>query len=397
MAQLTADARAVLAEEEGAAADRDLRHFLILVIGKLILGTRGDPVSCQCLPLLEDLSSIGSYACGATLLAHLFDSLGTSSRETGVAGFFPLLQRWQFCRDKQSLRLHVTLIHDALDTVPFVHVQWTPYVREDDATQPWVERGRPYFGRDIWLHSFNTVVPLHHRLVARTLGLHQAVLEDWEQRGREVASEATSDEDYFRAYARRYGAQFDPEGRIALLEGVLHSTIQQRDDLQAIVTQLREELDRAQQMVGGASSSREDPGCSVLEGQLAAAVARVEDALAQVQEREAELRNALARTTTLEAEMAELRLRPEAVEVTRWRQEVEETTRWRIEAGDLRTQLGEVRHRCELLRSEMKGLERALALVGRSRSSVSRSGIPSGSAGHYLACSSRRRRNKEEA
>ncbi|MQL96941.1 hypothetical protein Taro_029619 [Colocasia esculenta] len=189
MARLTADARAALAEEEGAAADRDLRRFLILVIGKLILGTRGDPVSCRCLPLLEDLTQVGSYAWGAALLAHLFDSLGTSSRETDVAGFFsllqvwaychlpslgrgvprrrgvvPLLQRWRFCRDERSLRRQVTLIYDALDTVPFGHVQWTPYVGEDDATQPWVERGRPYFGRDIWLHCFNTVVPLHHRL-----------------------------------------------------------------------------------------------------------------------------------------------------------------------------------------------------------------------------------------
>ncbi|MQM14549.1 hypothetical protein Taro_047481 [Colocasia esculenta] len=389
MARLTEDARVALAEEEGAAADRDLRRFLILVIGKLILGTRGDPVSCQCLPLLEDLSSVGSYAWGAALLAHLFDSLGTSSRETGVAWFFPLLQvwayyhlpslgrgvprrpgaaallqRWRFRRDEQSLHLQVTLIHDALDTVPFGHVEWTTYVREDDAAQPWVERGRPYFGRDIWLHAFNTVVPLHHWLVARTLGLHQVVVEfttrqrpwerpgrsfrgiqqetdwtvrvceqltDWEQQGREVASEATSDEDYFRTYARRYGAQvykgsrrpFDPEGRIASLEGVLHSTIQQRDDLHTIMTQLREELDRAQQMVGGASSSREDPGRSVLEGQLAAV--------------EVELRDSLARTTTLEAEMAELCLRPEAAEVSRWRQEAEEATRWRTEAGDLRT------------------------------------------------------------
>ncbi|MQM19330.1 hypothetical protein Taro_052332 [Colocasia esculenta] len=317
MARLTVDARAALAEEEGAVADRDLRRFLILVIRKLILGTRGDPVSCRCLTLLEDLSSVSSYAWGAALLAHLFDSLGTSSRETGVweyyhlpslgrgvprqPGTVPLLQRWRFPRDEQSLRLQVTLIHDALDTVPFIHVEWTPYVGEDDATQLWVERGRPYFGRDIWLHAFNTVVLLHHQLVARTLGLHQAVetdwtvrvceqLTDWEQQGREVASEATSDEDYFRAYARRYGAQvykgsrrpFDPEGQIASLEGILHSTIQQRDDLQAVVTQLREELDRAQQMVGGASSSREDPGRSVLEGQLVATVARAEDALAQV-------------------------------------------------------------------------------------------------------------------
>ncbi|MQM16445.1 hypothetical protein Taro_049402, partial [Colocasia esculenta] len=237
-------------------------------------------------------------------------------------------------------------------------------------------------------------------------------LEDWEQRGREVTSEATSDEDYFRAYARRYGAQvykgsrrpFDPDGHVASLEGVLHSTIQQRDDLQAVVTHMREELDRVQQMVGGASSSREDPGRSVLEGQLAAAVARAEDALAQVQEREAELRDSLARTSTLEAE---LRLCPEAAEVSRWcqeaekaarwRQEAEEASRWRTEAGDLCTQLGEERHRCELLRSEMKGLERALALVRCSRSAASRSGIPSGSAGHYLTSSSGRRRNEEEA
>ncbi|MQM03073.1 hypothetical protein Taro_035847 [Colocasia esculenta] len=297
LARLIEDARAVLAEEEGEAADRDLRRFLILVIGKLILGTRGDPVGCRCLPLLEDLSSVGNYAWGATLLAHLFDSMGTSSRETGVAGFFPLLQvwvycrlpslgrgvarrrgavpllqRWRFCRDQRSLRRQVTLIRDSLDTIPFGHVQWTPYIGENDATQPWVERGRPYFGRDIWLHCFNTVVPLHRRLVARTLGLHQAVVEfstrqrawerpdqsfrgiqqvtdwtvrvqeqldDWERRGKEVVSEATSDEDYNWAYARRYGAQvyrgtrrpLDPEGRIASLEGVLHSTIQQRDDL----------------------------------------------------------------------------------------------------------------------------------------------------------------------
>ncbi|MQM22711.1 hypothetical protein Taro_055767 [Colocasia esculenta] len=330
------------------------------------------------------------------------------------------------------------MIHDALDSVPFGHVQWTPYVGEDDAAQPWVERGRPYLGRDIWLHSFNTVVPLHHRLVTHTLGLHQSVVEfptrkrpwerpgrsfrgiqqetewtvrvreqltDWEQRGREMASKATSDEDYFHAYARRYGAQvykgsrrpFDPEGWIASLEGILHLTIQQRDDLQAVVDQLWEELERAQQMVGSASSSREDPGHSVLEGQLAAVVARAEDALAQVREREAELRDSLAQTTALEAEMAELRLRPEAAEVTQWRQEAEEATRLRAEAGDLRTQLGDERHRCELLRSEMKGLERSLALVGRSRSSVSRSGIPSGSAGHYLIGSSGRRRNEEEA
>ncbi|MQM23430.1 hypothetical protein Taro_056494 [Colocasia esculenta] len=461
--RMTDDTRAAMAEEEGEAADRDLRRFLTLVIGKLILGTKGDPVGCRCLPLLEDLSSVGNYAWGA---AHLFDSLGTSSRETGVAGFFPLLQvwayyhlpslgrgvarrrnavpllqHWRFCQDELSLRRQVTMNHDALDTTPFGHVQWTPYVRESDAAQPWVERGRPYFGRDIWLHCFNTVVPLHHRLVARTLVLHQAAVEfpsqqrSWERPGRRfrgiqqvtdwtvrVVSEATSDEDYFLAYARKYGAQLykgsrrplDPEGRITSVEGILHSTIQQRDDLQAVVDQLWAELDAARQMVGGASSSREDPGRPVLEGQLAAAVTRAEDALGQLREREQELRTALARTTTLEAEMAELRLRPEAAEVARWRQEAEAAARWqqevaeetrwlqeaarlRAEPGDLHTQLGEERHRGDMLRSEMRGLERALSLVRRSRSTASRSGIPSGSAGHYLTGSFGRQRNGEEA
>ncbi|MQL84860.1 hypothetical protein Taro_017373 [Colocasia esculenta] len=389
MTRLTADARAALAEEEGAAAARDLRRFLILVIRKLILGTRGDPVSCRCLPLLEDLTQVGSNAWGATLLSHLFDSLGTSSRETGVAGFFPLLQvwayyhlpslgrgvprrpgavpllqRWQFCRNKRSLRLQVTLIHDALDTVPFGHVDWTPYAGEDNVAQPWVEQGRPYFGRDIWLHAFNTVVTDWTVRVRKKL-------TDWGQRGRAVTSEATSDEDYFRAYARRYGAQFDPEGRIASLEGVLHST-----------------TGRGMTSNGGRCLfPRDEHGRSVLEGQLAAAVTLAEDALTQLREREAELRDALAWSIALATEMVELRLCPQA----------DEATGLCREADELRLQLGEERHRCELLRSEMKDLERALALVGRSRSSASRSGIPSGSTGHYLTGSSRRRRNEAEA
>ncbi|MQM14745.1 hypothetical protein Taro_047681 [Colocasia esculenta] len=445
MARLTADARAALAEEEGAAADRDLRRFLILVIGKLILGTRGDPVSCRCLPLLEDLTQVGSCAWGAALLAHLFDSLGTSSRETGVAGFFPLLQvwaychlpslgrgvarqrgavpllqRWRFCRDEWSLRRQVTLIHDILDTVPFGHVRWTPYVGEDDATQPGADTGTPPGGGGV-PDPIEVIGEARSQLPGNSVGhgLDGPGPGAAGRLGAEVVSEATSDEDYFRAYARRYGAQeykgtrrpLDPEGWISSLEGVLYSTIQQRDDLQAVVDQLRTELDRAQQMVGGASSSREDPGRSMLEGQLASAVTWAEDALAQLREREQELRTALAQTITLEVEMAELRLRPEAAEVARWRQEAEAATRWqqeatrwrqevarlRAEAGDLRTQLGEERHRSDMLRSEMKGLERALALVGCSRSAASRSGIPSGSAGHYLTSSSRRQRNEEEA
>ncbi|MQM07614.1 hypothetical protein Taro_040456 [Colocasia esculenta] len=140
-------------------------------------------------------------------------------------------------------------------------------------------------------------------------------------------------------------------------------------------------------MVGGASTSRDGPGRSVLEGQLAAAVRRAEDAAAELREREADLRASLVRTAALEKEMVEMSLRPQT----------DEATRLHREADELRSQLGSERHRYELLRSEMKGLKRALALVGRSRSSASRSGIPSGSARHYLTGSSRRWRNEEEA
>ncbi|MQM15424.1 hypothetical protein Taro_048367, partial [Colocasia esculenta] len=237
MARLMEDARAVLAEEEGEAVDKDLRRFLTLVIGKLILGTRGDPVGCRCLPLLEDLPSVWAYY-------HL-PSLGrgVARRRDAV----PLLQCWQFCRDKHSLRRQVTLIHDILDTVPFGHVRWTLYVGEKAAAQPWVERGRPYVGRDIWVHCFNTVIPLHHRLVARTMGLHQAVVEfptrqrPWERPGRT-----------FRGIQQvtDWTVRLDPAGRVSSLEGILHCSIQQRDDLQGVVDQLRAKLDRAQQMVG---------------------------------------------------------------------------------------------------------------------------------------------------
>ncbi|MQM03673.1 hypothetical protein Taro_036463 [Colocasia esculenta] len=118
------------------------------------------------------------------------------------------------------------MIHDALDSVPFVH-------------RPWERPSRSFRGI---LQETDWTVRVREQLT------------DWEQRGREVVSEATSDEDYFRAYARRFGAHiykgsrrpFDPEGRIASLEGTLHSTIQQRDDLQAVVDQLWAELDRAQ-------------------------------------------------------------------------------------------------------------------------------------------------------
>ncbi|MQL73466.1 hypothetical protein Taro_005804 [Colocasia esculenta] len=50
LARLKEDARAVLAEEEGEAADRDLRRFLFLVIEKLILGPEGTQLAADACP-----------------------------------------------------------------------------------------------------------------------------------------------------------------------------------------------------------------------------------------------------------------------------------------------------------------------------------------------------------
>ncbi|MQM21823.1 hypothetical protein Taro_054868 [Colocasia esculenta] len=88
--------REALADEPGAQADLDLRLFLILFFGRLLFAKRGDTVHCRFLPLLEDLGQVGSHAWGAAFLAHQFESLGSSDRQTTVSGFYPFLQVWAY-------------------------------------------------------------------------------------------------------------------------------------------------------------------------------------------------------------------------------------------------------------------------------------------------------------
>ncbi|MQM23365.1 hypothetical protein Taro_056429 [Colocasia esculenta] len=110
--------RRELASDPRAQANLDLRRFLVLFLGRLLFATRGDAVHCRFLPLLEDLSEVGGYAWGAAFLAHQFDRLGTSERQTSTSGFFPFLQ-----------------------------VVWQPYLGQGDEGQPWLVQARPYFGR----------------------------------------------------------------------------------------------------------------------------------------------------------------------------------------------------------------------------------------------------------
>lgn len=76
------------------SCDRDLRRFLMLLLSRLLMASKGDEIHCRFLVLLEDLSAVGEYAWGAALLAHLFTNLSSvrPMRETAVSGFAPFLQ-----------------------------------------------------------------------------------------------------------------------------------------------------------------------------------------------------------------------------------------------------------------------------------------------------------------
>lgn len=117
-----------------------------------------------------------------------------------------------------------------------MQVQWTPYACEDVTEQPWVTGALPFARRDVWLHCMNVVEPLHARLVMRTTGVPQPVVDfpaqesvrvtrstrgltqqcdwaarnaeqiaDWQAGGRAVTARADSDAAYVTAYVRHYG------------------------------------------------------------------------------------------------------------------------------------------------------------------------------------------------
>ena len=117
-----------------------------------------------------------------------------------------------------------------------MQVVWQPYQDEDDTDQLWVSQGHDRFGKEIWLHCLNEVKFFLHRVVMRTLGLHQAIIDiptreiygrpgrsfrgrgcardwriectaqiaDWDEGGAKVGSEAESSVAYLTWYRRAY-------------------------------------------------------------------------------------------------------------------------------------------------------------------------------------------------
>ncbi|MQL83532.1 hypothetical protein Taro_016019 [Colocasia esculenta] len=481
LARLARVSRRELASEPGPQADLDLRHFLVLFLGRLLFATRGDAVHCRFLPLLEDLGEVGGYAWGAAFLAHQFDGLSVSERQTSTSGFYPFLQvwaylhlpvlgrgeltrpglvpiarRWDSLRDTRHLVDQLERLQEAIDSYPYLDVVWQPYLGEGDEGQPWLAQARPYFGRSVWLHVLNLVLPLNLFLTQRSLGLRQSVVEfpvrdryrrpgrsfrglhdttdwrerareqidNWEHKGKAARSDATTDDAYLQAYALKYGGkvykstrhQVDVTGEIASLRALLQSAVQDREAAQRQTAELRSELERVRGTgAGGASSSRSAGGePSLLEARLAGVVLRAEEAQRHLEERERDLELAHEHAMELQSERDrfrgdaqttrserdQLRIRAEAVEaqVAEMARELA-TLRVQRPSGD---QEEVTRLRAELLAQQTlaRGLQQIVTDIGRSRSR-SRSGASvsratGASVGQYLAGSSSRRRNEEE-
>ncbi|MQL83579.1 hypothetical protein Taro_016059 [Colocasia esculenta] len=419
--------RRELASDPRAQADLDLHRFLVLFLGRLLFATRGDTVHYRFLPLLEDLSDVGGYAWGATFLTNQFDSLGASERQMSTSGFFPFLQ-----------------------------VVWQLYLGEGDEGQPWLVQARPYFGRLVWLHALNLVLPLHLYLSQRSLGLRQSAVEfpirdrfrrlgrsfrglhdttdwrerakeqidNWERRGKAIKSDATTDDAYFQAYALKYGGkvyksarhQVDVVGEVATLRALLYSAVQDREAAQRQTAELRRELERVRSTgAGGASSSRAAGGSpSLLEAQLARVVLRAEEAQRHLEERERDLRlttehamdlqsqrdQLQGEVQTTQSERDQLRIRAEVAEAQVAEAMKELAVLWvqRL-PGD---QEEVTRLRAELLEQQAvaRSLQQIVTDIGRSRSrsksGASASRATGTSVGQYLAGSSSRRRNEEE-
>ncbi|MQM15328.1 hypothetical protein Taro_048272 [Colocasia esculenta] len=278
--------RRELASEPGPQADLDLRCFLVLFLGRLLFATRGDTVHCRFLTLLADLGEVWAYL-------HL-PALGRG--ELTRPGLVPIARCWESRRDTRHLADQLERLQEVIDSYPYLDVVWQPYLGEGDEGQPWLVQARPYFGRSVWLHALNLVLPLNLFLTQRSLGFRQSVVEfpvqdrfrrpgrsfrglhdttDWREREREqienlehkgksVKSTATTDDAYLRAYALKYGGkvyksaryQVDVAGEVASLRALLLSVTHDREVARRETEELWRELESVRRGAGGASTLR---------------------------------------------------------------------------------------------------------------------------------------------
>ncbi|MQL71280.1 hypothetical protein Taro_003602 [Colocasia esculenta] len=410
LARLARVSQRELASEPGPQADLDLRRFLVLFLGRLLFATRGDAVHFRFLPLLEDLGEVGGYAWGAAFLAHQFDGLSASERQTSTSGFYPFLQVWAYLhlpalrrgdltrlglvpieRHTRHLADQLERLQEAIDSYPYLDVVWQPYLGEGDEGQPWLVQARPYFGSAPWASGRVSWSSPSGTGFAGWVGAFGDFTTHWRERAREQIENW-----------ERKGKGVDVTGEIASLRALLQSAVQDREAAQRQTTELRSELERVRGTgAGGASSSRSAGGSpSLMEARLAGAVLRAEEAQRHLEERERDLELAHEQAMTLQSERDQLRVRAEAAEA-----QVAEMTR---ELAMLRVQRppGDqeevTRLRAELLAQQTlaRSLQQIVMDIDRSRSrswsGVSVSRATDASVGQYLAGSSSRRRNEEE-
>ncbi|MQM05800.1 hypothetical protein Taro_038617 [Colocasia esculenta] len=295
--------RRELASEPGVQADLDLRRFLVLFLGRLLFSTRGDAVHYRFLPLLEDLSEVGGYAWGAAFLAHQFDSLGASERQTSTSGFFPFLQvwaylhlpalgrgdltrpglvpiarRWDSRRDSRNLGDQLEQLQEAIDSYPYLDVVWQSYLGEASAHSA--------FGRVPW--SSPSEIGFVNRVG--------------------VSGDFTT-------------LPIDVAGEIASLQALLYSAVQDREAAQRQTAELRRELERTQ---------------------LAGAVLRAEEAQRHLEERERDLRLTTEHAMDLQGQRDQLQ---GEVQTTR-----SERDQLRIRAEAIEAQVAEATNELEALR-----------------------------------------------
>ncbi|MQM00204.1 hypothetical protein Taro_032932 [Colocasia esculenta] len=410
--------RTELASEPGPQVDLDLRRFVVLFLGRLLFATRGDAVHCRFLPLLEDLGEVGGYAWGAAFLAHQYDGLTSLERQTSTSGFYPFLQVWAYLHFPALGR--GDLAGPGLDSRQDTRhlVDKLEHLQEAIDNYPYLD-ARPYFGRSVWLHALNLLLPLHLHLCQRSLGLRQSAaefpiqdrfrrpgrsfrglhdttdwrerareqIENWERKGKAVKLDATTDDAFLQAHALKYGGK------------VYKSARHQRSELEK-VRGVR---------ASGASSSRTGEGTpSLLEARLAGAVLRAEEAQRHLEERlttehamelHGERDRFRGEVQATQSERDQLRIRAEAAEAR-----VAEMTRELATLGVQRPpgdQEEVTRLRAELLAQQTvaRSLQQIVTDIGcsrsRSQSGASVSRATSASVGQYLAGSSSRRRNEE--
>ncbi|MQM23506.1 hypothetical protein Taro_056570 [Colocasia esculenta] len=284
-------------------------------------------------------------------------------------GLVPIARRWDSRRDTRHLVDQLERLQEAIDSYPYLDVVWKPYLGEGDEGQPWLAQARPYFGRLVWLHALNLVLPLNLFLTQCSVGFRQSVVE----------------------------FPVDVTGEIASLRALLQSAVQDREASQTQTAELRSELERVRGTgAGGASSSRSAGGSpSLMEARLTGAVLRAKEAQRHLEER-SERDRFRGEAQTTRSERDQLRIRAEAAEaqVAEMARELA-TLRVQRPPGD---QEEVTRLRAELLAQQTlaRGLQQIVMDIGRSRSR-SRSGASisratGASVGQYLAGSSSRRR-----